>query len=62
MSKIDERVLAMTVNEACIALSLGRSSIQKLINTGQLRAVKIGGSTRIPTSSIRKLIGEGEAA
>lgn len=62
MSKINERVLAMTVNEACLALSLSRSSIQKLINEGKLRAVKLGGSTRIPTSSIRNLLGEGEAA
>ncbi|RYG56358.1 MAG: DNA-binding protein [Alphaproteobacteria bacterium] len=56
MTNLNERVLAMTVNEACIALSVGRSSVYKLIQGGQLQAVKIGRNTRIPTSSVRALI------
>lgn len=56
MTNTDDRVFAMTINEACVALSLGRSSIYKLINEGKLKAVKLGRVTRIPASSVRALI------
>lgn len=56
MTNTDERVFAMTINEACVALSLGRSSIYKLIEDGKLTTIKLGRATRIPTSSVRALV------
>lgn len=56
MNNLENRVLAMTINEACVALSIGRSSVYKMIEEGRLQAVKLGRATRIPTASIRALI------
>ena len=58
MTNLDERILAVTVNDACMALSLGRNSIYNLIADGKLREVKVGRATRIPTASIRALLEE----
>lgn len=56
MTNNEDRVFAMTINEACVALSLGRSSIYKLIDERKLKAIKLGRATRIPTASIRALV------
>lgn len=53
--------LVMPINEACTALSVGRSTIYNLMAAGKLKIVKIGRSTRITTESIRALV-EGGAA
>ena len=44
--------LLMTVDQAAEALSLSRSSIQRLINSGLLPSVKVGGSRRVPTTAV----------
>ena len=62
MNANENRVFAMTVNEACVALSLGRSSVYKLLAEGKLKAIKLGRATRIPTSSVRALVENAEAA
>jgi excisionase family DNA binding protein len=56
MTNTDERVIAVTVNEACVALSLGRNSIYNFIAEGRLTAIKLGRATRITTASIRALV------
>jgi len=56
MTNLDERILAVTINDACAALSLGRNSIYNLIADGKLQAIKIGRTTRIPTASIKALL------
>ena len=33
---------AMTIRDFCVATRLGRTMVQKLINEGQIRSVKIG--------------------
>ncbi len=38
-------------------LSLGRTKIYDLINTGELQSIKIGSATRIPATAIKKFIG-----
>lgn len=49
--------LAYSVNEASEATSLGRTSIYGLINSGALKAVKVGGRTVIPACSLHQLVG-----
>ena len=52
--------LAYSINEACRASSLGRTTLYSHIAAGRLRAVRIGGRTVIPAESLRALI-DGEA-
>ena len=51
----------LTVKETCEALRLGRTTVYKLIDAGQLKTVKIGTATRVVTDSVRALAGH-EAA
>jgi excisionase family DNA binding protein len=46
-----ERLL-LRVPEAASVLGVGRSTVYELINAGELRAVHIGRSIRIPTSAL----------
>jgi excisionase family DNA binding protein len=48
--------IATSVNGAAKALSLGRTTIYELINSGKLETVKLGRRTLIKTASIRALI------
>lgn len=52
--------IAYSVNEACRASSLGRTTLYSHIAAGRLKAVRIGGRTVIPADSLRALIA-GEA-
>lgn len=52
--------IAYSINEACAASSLGRTTIYAHIVAGRLKAVRIGGRTVIPAESLRALI-NGEA-
>ena len=51
--------IALSIREACAASSLGRTTIYALINSGALRAVRVGGRTLIPADSLSALICEG---
>ncbi len=52
--------LAYSIKEACLASSLGKTTIYAHITAGHLRAVRIGGRTVIPADSLHALInGEG---
>lgn len=44
------------VNEVAEQLSLGRTSIYKLINQGKLQRIKLGASTLITADSVDALI------
>lgn len=48
--------LLMTLDQTAEALSLSRSSIQRLINSGTLPSVKVGGSRRIPTTAVSEYV------
>lgn len=48
--------LTYTISEAATALSIGRTTIYKLISGRQLRTVKIGARTLIPADQIYALI------
>lgn len=48
--------IATSVNGAAKALSIGRTTVYELINSGRLETVKLGRRTLIKTASIRALI------
>ncbi len=58
---IPPEILAYRINDACRALSLGRSTLYKLINEGKLKSITIAGRTLIPRSEIERLISEASA-
>jgi excisionase family DNA binding protein len=49
-------IIASPINDAARALGVGRSTIYKLINAGQLSTIKIGRRTLIKTDSVRALV------
>ena len=51
--------IATSIAGAAKALSIGRTSIYTLINSGQLETVKLGRRTLIKTASIHRLIDKG---
>jgi len=48
--------LAYRVNDAAAISGLGRSSLYKLMNSGQLRSVLVAGRRLIPAEALRDLI------
>ncbi len=57
---LNPQKLAYSINEACKATSLGRTTIYAKIAAHELRAVRIGGRTVIPADALHALIA-GEA-
>lgn len=51
--------LGYSINEACKASSLGRTTIYGHIRAKRLQAVRIGGRTVIPAESLMALLGVG---
>lgn len=51
--------LTYSIREACIASSLGRTTLYGYIARGKLDAVRVGGRTLIPATSLQSfLLGE----
>ncbi|OYU74146.1 MAG: hypothetical protein CFE32_18725 [Alphaproteobacteria bacterium PA3] len=48
-------LLTLSIADACLALSLSRSSIYKLIKQGRLKTLKIGSRTLLTVESIKAL-------
>jgi excisionase family DNA binding protein len=57
MSEIEDLLVdgLATVAEAAEFLSLGRSTLYELMDKGELRYIKIGGSRRIPRRALIEL-------
>lgn len=58
---IEPQKLAFSIREACTASSLGKTTLYAHINSGRLKAIRVGGRTIIPAESLRSLL-SGEAA
>jgi excisionase family DNA binding protein len=54
--------ILISINAACEALDLGRTSIYSLISARRLETVKLGRRTLVKVSSIQSLIAENEVA
>lgn len=54
-----ERIF-VSINEACTALGLGKTSVYTLINSGKLEVVKFGRRTLITAQSVRALAPKAE--
>ena len=54
--------LALSPTDAARALSVGRTTLYRLIQDGKLKTTKIGTRTLILTASLRKLAAEGTEA
>lgn len=61
MSHTDLQKLAFSIREACEASSLCKTTLYTHINSGRLKAIRIGGRTLIPAESLHTLL-NGEAA
>lgn len=48
--------LVVTINEATRLLSVGRTTLYKLVNEGHLTAVKIGGASRVLRASLDEFV------
>lgn len=46
----------LTVEDAALALSLGRTKVYELVESGALRSVKIGRSRRIPAQALHEFV------
>ena len=63
---VQEPVLLLRVEEAALRLGIGRTSLYRLIGTGDVESVQIGGLRRIPIPCLREYVDrlrrEGEAS
>ena len=50
---------AYQINEAAVAYRLSRSTLYKLMSTGTLHSVKVGGRRLIPVEALEALIAGG---
>jgi excisionase family DNA binding protein len=48
--------LAFSIREACAASSLGKTTLYSHINSGRLKAIRVGGRTLIPSESLHALL------
>lgn len=61
MNNNPSRPLAYSLKDACAVSSLGRTTLYTHINSGRLKAIRVGGRTLISAESLHALL-NGEAA
>lgn len=61
MTELNHTKLAFSIREACEASSLCKTTLYTHINSGRLKAIRVGGRTLIPAESLHTLL-NGEAA
>jgi excisionase family DNA binding protein len=54
--------LSLSVSDAARAIGIGKTTTQRLINSGDLEVVRIGRRTLVTTASIEALLQRGEVA
>jgi excisionase family DNA binding protein len=52
----EQRKLLLTIEEAAIVMSLGRTLVYELVRRNEITSIKVGRSRRIPVSALRKYI------
>jgi excisionase family DNA binding protein len=52
----DDDVAVLTLNEVASLLRVSRSTVKRLINSGQLAAFHVGSSVRVPLSAVEGYI------
>jgi excisionase family DNA binding protein len=50
------RPLLLTVREAAALMGVGRTTLYKLMATGELRSVQVGSSRRIPSAAVYEFV------
>ena len=50
---------AYPINETAVLLGISRSSVYRLINEGELRAIYLGGRRLVPSDEIDRITREG---
>jgi excisionase family DNA binding protein len=58
---VTDHVIVLTLNQVCTTLQLSRPSVVRLIESGQLRAVKVGRKWLVSISSVQRFINGGES-
>ena len=53
-----DRSLLCTIDEAADLLSIGRTSVYQLMNSGQLRSVKVGARRLVPRAELEAFVNE----
>ena len=48
----------LTINEVRQRLAVSRTTIYAMLNSGDLRAIKLGGATRVPVAEVERVIAE----
>lgn len=51
-----ENTMLLTIPEACAAIRIGRTKFYQLLNSGEIKAVKIGKKTLIPIKELENFI------
>ena len=51
-----EAVLLLRVEEAALRLGIGRTSLYRLIGTGEVESIQIGGLRRIPVPCLKEYV------
>ena len=59
---MDTNKLVLTPDEACEALGVKRSTLHKMLMTGQIPSIKIGKLRRIPAEGLRAYVEQQLAA
>jgi len=54
--KVVIQVQFMTMDEVAKALAVHRSTVERLIKSGQLRAIKVNSAVRIPEDSFQEFV------
>lgn len=49
----------MSVNDLRIALGIGRTKAYELVNTGEIKSIKVGNAIRIPKKSLLDYVDHG---
>ena len=48
--------IALRIPDACTALGVGRSTLYELMDSGQLKSIKLGGRRLIPVECLAELV------